>query len=318
METIQSSKKLDLNSRDTVLDVSIVLVCWNNKNYLDPCLKSLYDGNLTFTYDVYVVDNGSTDGSQEMLRTKYPEVIIIQNDGNVGLSKASNQGIIASSGKYVLLLNNDTIVNAESFNAMVDFLNDHPEAGAVGGRLLNEDGSFQSGYGLFSNLWEEILIMTGLGDRYKSGYPLHYDSAKTVLVKWMSSACLMVRRSALDQVGLLKEDYFIYGDEVDLQYRLDKAGWKVFYLPHVHTLHYGGRSMNRWKRRKMVYRGKLLFYQKNYGPFQTTILRIAMGFFSLLKLAFWGIAYLLPKSRQRAKLELASNLDVIKLCIHIK
>lgn len=318
METLQTTKKPDPRSQEAALDVSIVLVCWNNKGYLDPCLKSLYDGNLTFTYDVYVVDNGSTDGSQDMLREKYPEVVIIQNEGNVGLSKASNQGIVASSGKYVLLLNNDTIVNAESFNAMVDFMNDHPESGAVGGRLLNEDGSFQSGYGNFSTLWEEILITIGIGDRVKSGYPLHYDAGRTVEAKWMSSACLMVRRAAIDQVGMLKEDFFIYGDEVDLQYRLVKAGWKNYYLPHATTLHYGGRSMNRWKRRKMVYRGKLLFYHKNYGVVQTTILRIVMGLFSLLKLAVWAVVSLAPSLRERAKLELASNLDVIKLCVHLQ
>ena len=105
----------------TVPDMSIVLVCWNNKAYLEPCLDSLYDGDLQSSFDVVVVDNGSTDGSQAMLREKYPEVQIIQNDHNVGLGKASNQGIEATKGRYVLLLNNDTLVNGASLDAMVAF-----------------------------------------------------------------------------------------------------------------------------------------------------------------------------------------------------
>lgn len=301
-----------------VKDMSIVLVCWNNKAYLEPCLKSLYEGGLKSSFDVVVVDNGSTDGSQEMLRAMYPDVKIIENGRNVGLSKASNQGIEATTGKYVLLLNNDTIVNAAALDGMVEYLDAHPEAGAVGGKLLNEDGSFQGGYATFSNLLEEFLIATNLGERIWPGYPSHRDSDREIPVGWLSSACLLVRRAALEKVGLLDEQYFIYGDEADLQYRLNRAGWQVVYLPHLTTIHYGGRSMNRWKRRKMVYRGKLLFYQKNYGWLRTTLLRIMFGVFSVLKIIVWAVLFLLPRMRERAKLELRSNIDVIKLSLKVE
>jgi hypothetical protein len=214
----------------------------------------------------------------------------------------------------VLLLNNDTLVNGPSLDALVEFLDAHPEAGAVGGKLLNPDGSFQAGYADFSTLHEEFLISTHLGELLWPGYPSHFDDNQIKPVGWMSSACLLVRRAALDKVGLLDETYFIYGDEADLQYRLQQAGWKVFYLPQVTTIHYGGRSMNRWGRRKMVYRGKMLFYQKNYGPWRTTALRVFLGGLSLLKMVPWGAAYLLPGRRDRAKKELHSNVDVVKLC----
>ena len=232
----------------------------------------------------------------------------------MGLGKASNQGIEATSGQYVLLLNNDTIVNGHSLEEMADYLDNHPDAGAVGGKLLNPDGSFQAGYAQFSNLLEELLITTGLGDRLWPGYPSHFDHDQVTSVGWLSSACLMLRRSALDKVGLLDENYFIYGDEADLQYRLNKQGWKVFYLPSATTIHYGGRSMNRWRRRKMVYRGKLLFYRKHYGSFMTGLLRLMFGVLSILKLIIWGIVALFPGQRERARLEIQSNLDVIKLC----
>src|SRR5436190_18539747 len=114
-------------------DLSIVLVCWNNLAYLEPCLRSLYQDAPHCRFDVVAVDNGSTDGSQEMLRRNYPDVRLIQNATNVGLGRASNQGIQATKGRYVLLLNNDTLVHGSMFDAMVSFLDQHPEAGAAGG-----------------------------------------------------------------------------------------------------------------------------------------------------------------------------------------
>jgi len=157
IDTVSRGDKMVLID-DTSLDMSVILVCWNNLDYLEPCLNSLYDSNLHSRFDVVVVDNGSTDGSQDMLRDKFPDVRIIQNDHNVGLGKASNQGIEITSGKYILLLNNDTIVNGTSLDRMVEFLESNPNAGAVGGKLLNPDGSVQSCYNDFPSLKEEFLI----------------------------------------------------------------------------------------------------------------------------------------------------------------
>jgi hypothetical protein len=317
--SVGSKAQIEMPDQATAApQMSIVLVCWNNKSYLDPCLESLYKAGLKCSFDVVVTDNGSNDGSQAMLAKKYPDVKLIQNDHNVGLGKASNQGIEATQGHYVLLLNNDTIVNGPSLDALVDFLDQHPEAGAVGGTLLNPDGSFQSGYGSYSTLWEEFLISTRLGDKVGEGYPLHGSSDRVSSVGWMSSACLLVRRKALDQIGLLDEEYFIYGDEVDLQYRLRKAGWEVYFIPNSSTIHYGGRSMDRWRRRKMVYRGKMLFYKKNYGFLQTSLLRFMLAGMSLGKLIYWTLANGLPSKKEQAKKELQSNLDVLKLCINLK
>jgi GT2 family glycosyltransferase len=140
---------------------------------------------------------------------------------------------------------------------------------------------------------------------------------KVCSVDWLSSACLMVRRAAFDQIGLLDEGYFIYGDEADLQYRLKKAGWDVYFLPHATTIHYGGRSMTRWPRRKMVYRGKMLFYQKHYGLVRSFLLRSMLGLLSLGKLAAWSLAYLLPGKRSLVRSEIQSNLEIIQLCLRL-
>lgn len=316
MLEIKSTPKIqNMGVEDKVLDISIILVCWNNKAYLDPCLKSLYESGLKRSFDVVVVDNGSTDGSQQMLQDKYPEVKLIQNKDNVGLGKASNQGIEGTQAKYILLLNNDTVVNGPSFDAMVDFLDQNPNVGAVGGKLLNPDGTIQACYNYFSTLREEFLVATRLGELLQNGYPAIMNVEETKSVDWLGSACLMLRRSALDEVGLLDEGYFIYGDEADLQYRLKKAGWDVCYLPYVTTIHYGGRSMDRWRRRKMVYRGKMLFYRKHYGFLKTFILRFMLGFLSLAKLIPWAIAFVLTNKRDLARKELHSNWEVIGLCI---
>jgi N-acetylglucosaminyl-diphospho-decaprenol L-rhamnosyltransferase len=301
-----------INSMDP--DFSIVLVCWNNKVYLKPCLDSLYETEIKSKFDIVVVDNGSSDGSQAMLTEEYPDVIVIQNDHNVGLSRASNQGIEATHGRFVLLLNNDTLVNGPSLDSMVNFLNQHPEAGAVGGKLLNPDGSFQAAGSSFPSLHEEFLISTRLGTLFWRSYPDTTPGSQIKIVDWIGSACLLIRRDALMKVGLLDEEYFIYGDEADLQYRLKKSGWKVYYLPSVTTIHYGGKSMDRWRRRKMVYRGKMLFFRKNYGMPKAMILRFLFAVLGLVKLIPWSILYLLSILKERAKKEIISNLEVIKLC----
>jgi GT2 family glycosyltransferase len=218
----------------------------------------------------------------------------------------------------VLLLNDDTLVNGPSLDALVEFMDKHPEAGAVGGRLLNPDGTFQTGYASFSSLWQEFLIATTLGRLLSPSYPSHGSCGQVKSVDWLGSACLLLRRTALDRVGLLDEEYFIYGDETDLQYRLRQAGWVVYYLPKATTIHYGGRSLNRWRRRKMVYRGKMLFFRKNYGPWRTIALRVMLGIISTLKLCVWSVAFLVPCWRERAKQEFCSNLDVLRLCWRLR
>ncbi|MCE7985811.1 MAG: glycosyltransferase family 2 protein [Caldilinea sp. CFX5] len=299
-------------------DLAIVLVCWNNKSYLKACLESLYAKPMHCRFDVIVVDNGSTDGSQQMIATEFPAVRLQQNTENVGLGKASNQGIVATSGRYVLLLNNDTLVNGPALDALVAFLDNTPQAGAVGGRVLNADGTVQSCYNHFSTLWEEFLIATRLSRFIAETYPAVLKADTTQQVDWITSACLLLRRRALADIGLLDEAYFIYGDEVDLQYRLKKAGWQTYYLPLDTIIHFGGRSMNRWSRRKMVYRGKILFYQKHYGPIRTGVLRSLLGGLSLAKLLFWVLHSIVPHHREEVRKEIQSNIDVVKLCYHLE
>jgi GT2 family glycosyltransferase len=297
---------------------AVVLVCWNNGPYLGPCLRSLFESGMRNSFEVVVVDNGSTDGSQEMLRRSFPQVGLIQNDRNLGLGRASNQGIEATRAPYVLLLNNDTVVNGESLDRLIDFMAVTHDAGAVGGTLLNGDGTFQAAYGRFPTLAEEFLIATRVGELLWEGYPSHRTADVTMPVDWLSSACLLVRRAALSQIGLLDEQYFIYGDETDLQYRLVKGGWKVYHVPEATTVHFGGRSMDRWRRRRMVYRGKMLFFKKNYGKLRHYALRAMLGALTVAKVGAWSLAWPVPAIKARAQRELRSNADVLRLCVRLE
>jgi len=303
--------------RPAVPTCAVVLVCWNNKPYLEPCLRSLYDTGMRNSIEVVVVDNGSTDGSQDMLRTQFPGVQIVQNSGNVGLGKASNQGIACTTAPYVLLLNNDTIVNGPALDALIDYMAVNPSAGATGGTLLNPDGTFQAAYNRFPSLAEEFMIATRLGEMLWDAYPSHRNTTSVQAVDWIGSACLLVRRAALEQIGLLDESYFIYGDETDLCYRLVKGGWKIYHLPEATTIHFGGRSMDRWRRRRMVYRGKMLFFKKNYGALKEYLLRAMLGGLTLAKVGAWACAWPIPSMQKRARQELASNVDVLRLCVRL-
>lgn len=302
----------------TVPACAVVLVAWNNRDYLLPCLRSLYEGGLRNTIEVVVVDNGSVDGSQGLVRQHFAQVRIIQNDRNVGLGRACNQGIEATRAPFVLLLNNDTIVNGPSLDRMIDFIRATSDAGAVGGTLLNEDGSFQAGYNNFPTLLEEFLIASRIGETLWPGYPSRMGTGGPSVVDWITSACLIVRRATLDAVGPLDESYFIYGDETDLQFRLVQAGWHVYYVPDATTVHFGGRSLDRWRRRRLVYRGKMLFFQKNYGTVRTAALRALLAMLTSAKLALWAAVWPFPRYTVRARRELASNIDVFHLCLKLE
>lgn len=301
-----------------VCDISIVMVTRTNRRYLEPCLESLYADPPRYTFEVVIVDNGSDDDTPAFVRARYPGIQVIENGCNAGLSRASNQGIAATSGRHVLLLNDDTLLNGRSLDALVAFMDAHPDAGAVGGRLLNDDGTEQSCYNDFSSLTEELLIATRLGPWLSASYPSRIGVTKARAVDWIGSACLLLRRQALIAVGVLDEDYFIYGDEADLQFRLRAAGWRVYFTPESSIIHFGGRSLDRWRRRRMVYRGKLLFYRKNYGRARTAGLRLLLGTLSTAKLAWWGLAALVPPQRLRAQREIRSNIEVVALCTRLE
>ena len=300
-------------------DLSIALVNWNNRDYIEQCLESIETARLLLPYEIVVSDNGSTDGSQHLLAERFPYVKIVQNEGNVGVARGNNQCIHNSSGRYIYILNNDTVVNRESVEAMVRFLDEHPEAGAVGGNLLNPDGTLQSSFYSFPTLLEEFLIVSHIGRRLNPYFPSHNGTwPKVRAVDWISSASILVRRTAIEEVGLIDEEYFIYSDETDWQYRLWQAGWKVYYLPHVTTAHYGGGSFQPGgKRYTLVYRGRMLFARKHYSRLYCIVQRAMFAAAALCRLVVWLAAQASSKWRTVARKQIVSNRETLKLCFHL-
>lgn len=303
-----------------MIDVSIALVNWNNRGYLLQCLESIEAANVSLSYEIVVADHGSTDGSLQMLAERFPQVKLIQNERNLGVARGDNQGIQNSTGRYVYILNNDTLVNRDSIEAMVRFLDEHADVGAVGGNLVNPDGTLQSSFCFFPTLKEEFLLVTHLGRRLNPYFPCHDGPWPTARqVDWISSASIVVRRSALEAIGLIDEQYFIYSDETDWQYRLCKAGWKVYYLPHVSIVHYGGGSFSPGGRRyTLVYRGRMLFARKHYSRLYSIVQRTMFAVAALARLTAWSMAAVLPPWRAVALKQQCSNWETLKLCLVLR
>lgn len=233
--------------------------------------------------EVILVDNCSHDGSGSEVKRVLPSVHVIQNVENLGFSKAVNQGLRKASGRYVLLLNPDTQVKNGAIERLVSFMDGYSAAGVAGAQLLNGDGSKQNSVANFPSLATELLNKSLLRRFFPKKFPGKERSySEPVEVDSVIGACMMVRRAALDQVGLLDEDYFLFLEETDWCYRMKRAGWKVYHVPQAEVYHFQGRSAGKDKKRAKVeyYRSRYHFFKKNRGHFRWLILLMG-GIFRL-------------------------------------
>jgi GT2 family glycosyltransferase len=279
------------------MDLSIIIVNWNTRQFLAQCLQSLQQTasaadpigrSLTFgpyLTEVFVVDNASQDDSVHSIRDQYRWVRLIENDQNVGFAPANNQALRVYAGRYALLLNSDTEVKPEAMQRLVDFMDQHPQAGAVGAHLLNGDGTLQPSCQPMLTPWREFWRLTFLDWVVRrSTYDMErWTDASPRQVEVIKGACLLVRRAALDRIGLLDEQYFMYTEEVDLCYRLLSDGWTLHWLPTAHVIHYGEASSQQMAEKMYVqlYRSKAQFYRKFGGEAR------ARSFKRLVRAAYW-------------------------------
>jgi hypothetical protein len=253
------------------------------------CLSSVQATVADLACEVIVVDNGSTDGSQAMLRQRFPGVHLIQNDENVGFARANNQAITASQGCYMLLFNSDAIATPGAIQALLDLARTQPRAGIVGAQLVNRDGSFQASHTSFPTLWQEFLMLTGLGRLfYGQWYPSHSPEEEKgpQTVDYVEGACLLVRREAFEDVGGLDESYFMYAEEVDWCQTMRERGWQVWYQPEAKVIHLGGgSSRNRRPQREAdLYRSRVQFFRKHYGDRAAWLLKAQIYALTAIKL----------------------------------
>lgn len=294
----------------TSVTLSIIIVNWNTRDLLAQCLQSVYDTVQGLEFEVFVVDNGSSDGSAAMVREWFPQVHLIENQENVGFARANNQAIRQSTGRYVLLLNPDTEVQPGALEMLVHFMEEHSQAGAAGARLLNPDGTLQPWCDPAPTLSRESWRLFHLDVFWPYG---RYNMATWDLrtpreVDVVPGACLIIRQEALDQVGLLDEDYFIYSEEVDLCYRLRQAGWRIYWVPQSEVIHYGGQSTQQVAAEMFLrlHQGKVLYFRKHHGQPAACAYRLILLAAALTRLLLSPLAWLERSPRRQQHLTLAS------------
>jgi len=298
--------------------LSVIIVNYNVKYYLEQCLEAVRRASQGLQIEVVVVDNLSTDGSIPYLRERFPEVTFIENKENVGFARANNQAIRMSAGKYVLLLNPDTIVAEHTLSDFIRFMDSHPEAGGAGAYMLRTDGTFapESRRGL-PTPFVAFCKMSGLAallpqSRVFGRYYMRYLNENEVNeIEIISGACMLLRREALDKVGLLDEDFFMYGEDIDLSYRILKGGYKNYFLP-TRMLHYKGESTEKssFRYTYTFYQAMRLFFRKHYAHYSFLVsLPINVAIWVRSFMAYIGNQF---KHRKRMQPEkLSSDMLVI-------
>lgn len=274
---------------DTLVDVSIIIVNWNTIDFLRNCLKTVFDDTKEVHFEVIVVDNGSTDGSVEMVKTEFPQVKLIGNGTNKGFPAANNQGIAIATGRYVLLLNSDTLVIDSAVQKLIRFADEHPEAGAFGGAILCTDRTvdplcFRKRFDAWT-AWDEYLLLHSL--RYRLLPPRLEIREVDVLI----GAYMMVRQEAIAQIGGLDERFFLSAEDIDWAMQVKAAGWKVYFYPGSRIIHFGSQSFKKsWDRGIITgYHSKEILFRKHYGLLALLSLRMSAVIGSLIRLVGWQL-----------------------------
>jgi N-acetylglucosaminyl-diphospho-decaprenol L-rhamnosyltransferase len=263
-------------------DLSIIIVSWNTRDLLTYLLTSLCAESGELAVQIIVVDNASTDDSAAMVAERFPQVVLICNQDNMGYARANNQGIRQASGRYVLLLNSDIVLTIGALTGLINFMDAHLNVGACSPRFLTAEGVPQA-YAFGNNPSLLYLLRRGLY-RLVRNQPLH-DWAVDALqyVHWVSGACLLLRREALAQVQGLDEAFFMYFEDVDLCLRIRQQDWRICYVPDLEVTHLGGQSLQQNPAARRAYQQSLrYFYARHYGPFARGLLYVSLAAYN-----FW-------------------------------
>ena len=284
------------------MQLSVVLLSYNTCDLTEQALHSVRAAIEGIEAEIFVVDNASHDGSADMVERAFPDVHLLRNTSNTGFAAGNNVALRQVRGRYVLLLNTDTIVRVDTFRHLVDFMDRHPEAGAAGCKILNPDGTLQldSRRG-FPTPLAAFCKMSGLS-RFFPNHPTiarynmtFLDPEECAEVDVLSGSCMLVRKEAMDEVGLLDEDYFMYGEDIDWCYRIHRAGWKIFYTPSTEIVHFRGESGRSVPLRILYRKSKAMsiFVDKHmkerYRFFPPWILHIGIALYGMLRFLAKGV-----------------------------
>jgi GT2 family glycosyltransferase len=293
-----------------MLDLSIIIVNWNAKDLLLRCLEAVNRNLGTIQSEVIVVDNGSTDGSVEAACERFPHTRFLENQTNIGFSRANNQAIEASGGRYYLLLNTDTFLHTGALETMLRFMDANPDTGAAGCRLYYEDGSLQRSCTSFPTLATELWQALWLDRLFPKSrvfgkyWMTYWDFNDSREVESIIGACMLLRREAIAEVGLLDESYFMYSEETDLCYRLKEKGWKVRFIPQASATHIWGGTSKRIQEETTflrLYKSRTQFFRKHYGSAITLLYKAVLILGSVMRVVGGVIAFFFKKNQNTLK-----------------
>ncbi|MBS0262847.1 MAG: glycosyltransferase family 2 protein [Planctomycetes bacterium] len=280
-----------------MVDLSIVIVSWNTRDVLRECLKSVAAGLGKIQAEVFVVDNASRDGSPEMVAAEFPQFHLIANQENVGFAAANNQALKIAKGKYQLLLNPDTVVLGDVLTNSLEYMEQHPEVGMLGCRVLNGDRSVQLTCGGYPTLWNLFLLSSGLfrckrPDIFSRYQMLNWDRNSERDVDTITGCYMFCRASAVAEVGLLDESFFCYGEETDWCKRFSDAGWILRFAPVGEIVHYGSLSSRQCNHRRdiMLTDGLIRLHLKHGGRVAAVAAWSILAGFQATRWAFWSVA----------------------------
>ncbi|MBI5360612.1 MAG: glycosyltransferase family 2 protein [Planctomycetes bacterium] len=269
------------------MDISIIIVNYNTRDFIEKCLLSIYSRRHKASFEVFVVDNASNDGSVEMVRDKFPSVNLTANPQNTGFGAANNIAMKKSSGEYILLLNSDAELTDYALDNCVDFMRNHPACGIMGGKLLYPDGTTQVSVCPFPSLYiafTQHLLLVRLFPNSRIFAPHRNalsksDYEKEQKVDWVSGAFMAVNRKCLEQTGLFDEKFFLYYEETDLCLRCHNAGWEIWYSPSAAAIHYANKTTVKFKPKVFEYSStSLVYYFLKHKPLFSIIALKAMLF----------------------------------------
>ena len=307
-----------------MLQLSIIIVNWNGLNVILDCLDSVYNNIKSIDFEVIVVDNNSSDGSPEAVEKKFPDVKLIREEKNHGFAGANNIGIKKALGKYIVLLNSDTIILDSTFKNIIEIMDSDKNIGILGPKVLNEDGSFQSSAGRFPSLMSEISgyfflsRIPGLNIVFKDRFIREeFDEIKEV--DWISGACLFLRKEIIEDVGYLDERYFMYVEDIDFCYQARKNKWKVVYYPFSKIIHLGGYSVSYASDKVFTnnIESYFKFYRKHFNIFQNLALSSIFLGGTVLRLLLFSMIFIFTW-KSKFKTDILNNLRTLKAIFEIK
>jgi GT2 family glycosyltransferase len=301
--------------------LSIVIVSWNAKDFLLNCLRSLKEETDGYEVELIVIDNASTDGSPEAVSELFPDVVLFSNTINLGFAKANNLGILKSKGQYIALINPDVNIFKDCIHTMSRYLDQNTKVGMLGPKILNADLTLQSSCRRLPSLWNSLcdaLTLYRLFPRsrlFAGQFMTHLSQEKSSKAEVLSGCFWMVKRKALSQVGLLDENFFMYGEDIDWCKRFCEAGWDIIYLPDAQAIHYGGGSSSNDPIRFYIekQRANLQYWNKHHGSLKMIGFFLIAMLHQLIRLIGHGILYITRLSkRNESVLKISRSFTCIR------